>query len=172
MQRARKRQRIGDLIGIDAGKRPCVDGQAGAQRDSGGFDMLGQSFRAFCRQTPYLQIAAAGDLQNTVAETRGGSRQRRKLVRRPARAGGRQSHQQPVAGRHRLAQGRAGTASRAHAASSAWACSIKARRSASIELRSGCHKPRRRADKKRSAIARAAAGFWSRINSRTRSSPR
>ena len=64
-------------------------------------------------------------------------------------------HQQAVAGLHRRGEGRAGAAAGegVHAATSMRpASAIRAARSSSMELRSGCHRPRRRADRKRSAM--------------------
>ena len=166
-----ERARVGDFLRIESGQRRRLDRHAGAHRNTQRIDIARQAQCRSRRQPPDLQIAARGDFDDAVAVAAAPLRTSpiKVLGKNPEATGlSRTSSPSPVCiGAASVGQ-RPASQRRVHAAISwARASAISAARSPSTELRSGCQRPRRRAAARRSAMARAAAGFSRRMKSRT-----
>ncbi len=165
---------IGDLMRIETRQRSGLDRNAVAHGNAERIDLRREQGSAFCGQAANLQAAAGGDLDDAVAMAQGRFAESDQGFGRQTSSDGVEPRQQPVTGLHGCLEGRACATAKlsGHAATSrARASSISAARSSSTALRSGCQRPRRRADWSRSAMTMAAAGFSRKMKSRTAGSP-
>ncbi|MND70709.1 hypothetical protein D3C80_622200 [compost metagenome] len=176
-----KKTSIGDFRIIPAGKRRSLDRQPFAQWQAKRQHILFQGACAFRRQATELEAAACGDVEQPIAVPLGEIAKRHHRTGRYIRLES-YSRQKTIAGPHGGRERRAKTAatewlngigsSSHHAPTLSERGMISISSSASTAFRRLCHRPRRRADRKRSAITCAAFGFSRRMKSRTASLPK
>ena len=172
---AGQRRRVGDFLWVEPCQRPCFHRHAGSHRNAKRIDVGCQKRCGFRRQAADLQASARGYFHHAVAVTERGFAESDQGLGRKTSSNRVEADQEPVARLHRRGQRGAGATARigVHAATcSARASAIRAASSSSTLFLSGCHRPRRRAVAKRSAMNFAAAGFSRSMKARTFASPR
>ncbi len=160
---------VENFLAVESGKRIRVHRNSIIRGNGERDDGVGKARCGRRGQSANLDAAAAGDLDNAIAET-SCRRTERGERRERHRAGRPQPCEQSVAGGHRDRQAGAGaTAQRKFCGGAGHAVGSgrSAARPESISLRRGCQCPRCRAPSSRSAMDAAACGFSRNRNART-----